>query len=79
MSFSGISSRIICDSLGCRATVGIPIGLHPTLARQGNEIPQIAGWLFLVSRHGTRHFCPQCLAQWPNGLSIPRFRQETFE
>lgn len=54
---------IACDG-GCGAKIPVPIGLRALLRGDAAESPPAAGWLFVSSPHGQRHYCPHCAAKY---------------
>ena len=60
MSISIDGKQILCDGPGCNRTARPPVGLRPVLSGASSDRQTVAGWLFVDTADGIRHYCPGC-------------------
>lgn len=62
MSLDTKKQQIFCDSHDCAQNVALPITLSDTAAPQSRRSGRssAAGWFFVASQDGDRHYCPRC-------------------
>jgi hypothetical protein len=71
MSVLDDGQHISCDGDGCPACARLPVGLHPSLTPGARFRTPSADWLFVKSRGGERHYCPDCAAGYLNPTPHP--------
>lgn len=60
MSFVDSGKRIVCDGVRCGAISSVPVALRPTLSSPNHNVHVAKGWLFISTKNGFRHYCPDC-------------------